>query len=169
MGTLPRRALVIGGLVLTFALGAVVLVREDGGAAPASAATVTSEKVLRDCKIHDAATLAALRQGTKRIAVVVKSFKPATPQSAALVVSLVSPDKATRREVAQFAVYPPRPFTASAMPQRFLLSLAEHAVLLEEGKPLCLEVGFATASGAAAGGAAEIEIEVVDLPGGSGK
>jgi hypothetical protein len=160
------RGVIVGFLVLSAAASAIVLLsRDDAPLPPAGAAVATSEKAVLQCMVHDAATLAALRTGTLRVAVTVKSFQPANPAAAALVVSLVTANKTMRQEVARFAIHPPKAFSAQATPQRFLVSLAGQGALIEDGQPVCIEVGFATSSGPAAGGAADIDIGVVDTPG----
>ena len=160
------RGLVVGVLALSAAVAAVpFLFRDATPLPPAAAAIATSEKTMLQCMAHDAATLAALRNGTRRVAVVVKSFQPATPAAASLVVSLLTADKSRRREVARIAIHPPRAFSGKSTPHRFLVSLADHGSLIEDGQPLCFEVGFATSSGAAVGGAADIDIGVVNTPG----
>ncbi len=163
------RGLVVGVLALSVAVGAFLfLSRDNAPLAPATASVATSEQPVLKCMVHDAATLAALRTGASRLAVVVKSFQPATPAAAAIVVSLLTANRTRRQEVARFAIHPPKAFSAAATPHRFLVSLEEHGALIEDGQPLCVEVGFATSIGAAAGGAADIEIGVVTVPGSPG-
>jgi hypothetical protein len=161
-----KRGLVVGVLALSVAaLAFLFLSRDDVPLSPATASVATSEKAMLQCMAHDVATLAALRKGTSRLAVVVTSFQPATPAAAALVVSLLTANGTRRQEVARFAIHPPKAFSAPATPHRFLVSLEGHGTLIEDGQPLCVEVGFATSSGAAVGGAADIEIGVVTVPG----
>ena len=147
-----RRALVSGMI-------AVALAQHVHGA------RATGEHAMRKCVVQDAPTIEALRRGDKRVAVVVKSFHPPAPASAALVVRLAGARGAPPIEITRFAVHPPRAFGDAAEPQRFLVSLASRASLLKDGEPICIEVGFATAIGAAAGGDADIDLEVVDVPG----
>lgn len=143
-------------------MSAVILA---GVARPANGARATAEKPMRRCVVQDAAAIAALRSGDKRLSIVVKSFRPPAPRSAAIVVRLAGAQGGTPIEITRFGVHPPRAFDARAEPQRFLVSLASRAALLKEGEPLCVEIGFEAAEGAATGGEAEIDVEVVDLPG----
>jgi hypothetical protein len=124
----------------------------------------TSKTAALYCANNEPATLRALRLDDKRLVVVVKSFQLPTPPSASLVVSLLTANKTQRHEVTRFAVHPLRAFSAREpnRQQRFLLSLAEQAQLIEDGQPLCIEVGFDTSGGKLQGGAAEIDIELVD-------
>ena len=77
------------------------------------------------CTLHDAATLAVLREGSKRAVVLVRAFQPTKPPAAGMVVSLLSANKAERLELTRFALHPPRPFTAQepAKQRRFLSGL----------------------------------------------
>ena len=68
-------------------------------------------------------------------------------------------------ELARFGLHPPKALSATRRPQRFLVSLQDAAAAIREGEPLCIEVGFASALGAARGGAAQIAVQVVEAPG----
>ena len=118
----------------------------------------TARSPARHCMTYDVATYRALKEDRKRAVVVVKAFKPTMPP-AGLIMWLYAGGK--RHEVTRFAVYPLRGYTAqeSHRTQRFLVSLAEHAALVEQGKPLCLEVGFDSTQGE---GEAEINIDMVN-------
>ena len=129
----------------------------------AAAARVTGERAMRRCTVHEAATLAALKSGAKRLAVTVRSYRPAAGASGAIVVFLVAADGTHRREVARFALHPPRGFGADSEPRRFMVPLERHVATLQQGEPLCVEVGLGAAGKADA--AADIEVEVVDRPG----
>jgi hypothetical protein len=141
------------------------------GPSMASTMTATTQTAALHCISHDPATLRALKQGDKRLVVVVKSFQPPSPPNATLVVSLLTANKTQRHEVTRFALFPLRAFSAREpnREQRFLVSLAEQASLIEEGQPLCIEVGFDTSNGRLQGGAAEIDIELVDTTDGPGR
>jgi hypothetical protein len=162
---MTRRGLITGSLLVCFT--AVLTVIALGLSGPITAETVlaTSKAPAQHCALHDAANLAALRQGSKRAIVVVRAFQPTRPSSAGLVVSLLSADKSERHQLARFAVHPLRAFTAQepGKQQRFLVSLGNHAQRLEDGKPLCFEIGFDTSSGKVERGMAEIDIELVDM------
>ena len=132
--------------------------------ARAFGAKATGAKAITDCTVGDAATIAALRRGEKRLRIDVSAFDPPSPASAAIVVSLRLAD-GTRHELARFGLHPPTALSATRRPQRFLVSLQEEAAAIREGEPLCIEVGFGTALGAVRGGAAEIAVQVVDAPG----
>jgi hypothetical protein len=133
---------------------------------PAStrAARLTAASPMRQCARYDAATLAALARGDKRLAVVVGAYDVPSPASSSIVVSVVG-EGGSREEVARFAVHPERSFGAAAEPQRFLVSLEGHRALLRKDAPVCIEVGFAASAGAVRGGAADVRVELVDLPG----
>jgi hypothetical protein len=118
----------------------------------------------RLCASHPPARLEAFKQGTQQLVVVVKAFTP--PQGGGgLVAQLVTHD-GKRHELARFAVHPLRAFTASEpqRSQRFPLTLSGVGHLLDSGKPVCVEVGFVPAAGAAHGGQAEIDIETAKTP-----
>lgn len=160
----------MSGLALAGLSGALALLW-PAGASMANAAVATAQAPARHCVSHGAATLRALRQGEQRLVVVVKAFQPPKAQSGGLVVSLLTANNTRRNEITRFAIHPLRGFTAQepARSQRFLVSLAELAHLVEDGKPLCIEVGFDTAAAAAEGGMAEIDVETVAMPGTPGK
>jgi hypothetical protein len=164
------------GLIAVFFLVcfiAVLTLVALGLSGPSTASTViaTSKTAALHCVSHEPATLRALKQDGKRVVVVVKSFQPANPPSARLVVSLLTANKTRRHEVTRFAVHPLRAFSAQEpnRQQRFLVSLAEQAQLIEDGQPLCVEVGFDTSGAKLEGGVAEIEIELVNMTGAPGK
>ena len=131
----------------------------------ASSAMATPQVAARHCAAHPPATLRGLREGKQRLVVVVKAFQPPKAGGGALVVWLVMADN-KRHELTRFAVHPLRAFTAQEPDrgQRFLVSLAEVAHLVEDGKPLCVEVGFDSSAGAPEGGMAEIGVELVKAP-----
>ncbi len=119
---------------------------------------------MHECTVYDDATLDALRHGDKRLAVVVRSYDVPSPPSSSIVVWLVG-EHGSRAELARFGVHPARTLRAGAEPQRFLVSLEGHPALVRKDAPVCIEVGFEASAGAVRGGAAEIRVEVVDLPG----
>jgi hypothetical protein len=157
----------IASLVLAALAGALALASFwPRGGAVASAAVATAQAPARHCATHPKATLRALREGGQRLAVVVKAFEPPKSHNGRLAVWLVDAG-GKRMSLASFAVHPLRAFT-SAEPgrsQRFMVSLSEVGHLVEDGKPLCVEVGFDASGGAPQGGSAEIEIELVPAPG----
>lgn len=155
-------ALVLAGLCA--ALAATLL--RPGTAAVADTPFATAQAPARHCAKHAPAALRSLREGAQQLVVVVKAFQPPKARSGQLVVSLLSPND-KRIEVTRFAVHPLRAFTAQEpnRSQRFLVSLTGMAHLVEDGKPLCVEVGFDTSAGAAEGGMAEIGVELVPAPG----
>jgi hypothetical protein len=137
------------------------------GPSTASPMIATSETAALRCVSHEPATLRALRQGEKRLVVVVTSFQPAGPPNASLVVSLLTANKTQRHEVTRFAVHPLRAFSAREpnRQQRFLVSLEEQAPFIEDGQLLCIEVAFDAVGGNVQGRAAEVDIELVDVNG----
>jgi hypothetical protein len=111
--------------------------------------------------------LQALKRGDLRLVVVLTAFEPAAP-APGLVVSLSTGDDEAsprRHELARVAVHPPRAFTAGEPQrrQRFLVPLARHASLIADDQPLCIELGFDPAAGAA-GGRLGFDIELVPVP-----
>lgn len=162
---MTRRGLITGSLLVCFTAVLTVIALGVSGPITASTVLATSKAPAQHCVVHEAATLAALKQGTKRVVVVVKSFQPAKPPSAGLVVSLLTANKSKRHELTQFTVHPLRAFTAQepARQQRFLVALSQHAQAIEDGQPLCLEVGFDASRGKLEGGLAEIDVEIVDV------
>ena len=143
-------------------LAAMLWPREGG---VASSAIATAQAPARRCAAHPPAVLRGLREGGQRLVIVVKAFQPPKGRGGQLVVSLVSPANKLL-ELTRFAVHPLRAFTAQEpdRAQRFQVSLAEVAHLLEDGKPLCVEVGFDTTGGAPEGGMAEIDVELQKVP-----
>lgn len=135
------------------------------GTAMASS-VATPQAPAQHCASHPASTLRALKEGTQRVVLVLKAFEPPRPAGAGLVVSLLTADKTRRHQVARLAVHPLRAFSAREprRSQRFLVSLAGSAHLIEEGKPLCLEVAFEASGPDAQGGHAEIGFELANLP-----
>lgn len=124
----------------------------------------TPQAPARLCANHPQAALRGLREGVQRAVVVVKAFQPPGQGSSGLVVWLLSANGTKRHELTRVAVHPLQAFTTQEASQRFWVSLAPVAHLIEDGKPLCIEVGFDTAGGAAGGGMAEIDIELIKIP-----
>lgn len=160
---MTRRGFIAGSLLVGFAMMPTVIALGSSGRIITSTVKATSKAPAQHCVVHEPATLNALKRGTKYVVVVVKSFQPAKPPVAGLVVWLLSADKTQRHEITRFAVHPMRAFTAQepARQQRFLVSLAEQATLIKDGQPLCIEVGFDPSSRILEDGTAEIEIEVI--------
>lgn len=131
----------------------------------ASSAIATPQAPARRCAAHPPAVLRGLREGGQRLVVVVKAFQPPKARGGPLVVWLLSP-AGKRHELTRFAVHPLRAFTAQEpdRAQRFQVSLAEVAHLVEDGKPLCVEVGFDNSGSPPEGGMAEIDIEWQKVP-----
>lgn len=160
---MTRRGLITASLIVCFTAVLTVIALGLRGPITASTVLATSKAPGQHCASHEPTTLRALKQGDQRVVVVVKAFQPVQPPGAGLVVSLLTANKTKRHEITRFAVHPLRAFTAqdSTRHQRFLVSLTEQAGLIEDGQPLCLEVGFDTSSGKLEGGMIEIEIELV--------
>lgn len=162
---MTRRGLMTGSVLVCITALLTVIALGSSGPITASTVRATSKAPAQHCVVHEPATLNALKRGIKRVVVVVKSFQPAKPPVAGLVVWLLSADKTQRHEITRFAVHPLRAFTAQepARQQRFLVSLAEQATLIKDGQPLCIEVGFDPSSRILEDGTAEIEIEVINV------
>lgn len=160
---MTRRGWIIS-LVLAGLAGVVALALWRPAAPMADSRVATPQAPARLCTTHPPAALRGLREGVQRAVVVVKAFEPPRQGGSGLVVSLVSADGKRRNELTRVAVHPLQAFTAKEASQRFLVSLAPVAHLLEDGKPLCIEVAFDAAGGAPDGGMAEIDIELVKIP-----
>jgi hypothetical protein len=116
---------------------------------------------------YDAQTRKALQSGQLRLVVSITDYDPPA-EPTRLVVRLLTVKSPEPREVDRFSVHPHAAFKAEngVEPQRFLISLASVAELLEESD-LRLEIGFDSSSGDVGDGRAEITvetIEVVDAP-----
>lgn len=176
---MTRRGWIIS-LVLAGLAGVVVLAqwRTATPATPATPATAptaapsamadnkvaTPQAPARLCTNHPQAALRGLREGVQRAVVVIKAFQPPRQGGSGLVVSLLSANGTKRHELTRVAVHPLQAFTARDASQRFLVSLAPVAHLIDDGKPLCIEVGFDTAGGTPDGGMAEVDIELAKMP-----
>jgi hypothetical protein len=112
----------------------------------------------------DPQTRRALETGRRRLVINVSAYEPPTSGPAILVANLLTANGTKREEVARFAVHPKAPFRASETvePQRFQVSLADYAKLLETSE-IHLEVGFDSSEGQLQGGMAEISIEFIDF------
>jgi hypothetical protein len=125
---------------------------------------IQSTKPVRWSSKCDAETRRALQAGRRRLVITVNAYEPPTSGPAILVVYLLTANGTKRQEIDRFGVHPNAPFRASESvePQRFLISLADYAKLLEDSE-IQLEVGFDPSQGQLRGGMAEISIEFVDL------
>lgn len=165
---MTQRGLMTGPLLVFFTAVLTVITQcSNGPSTDANTVIATSKAAAQFCVSHEPITLRALKQGDKHVVVVVKSFQPTNPPSAGLVVSLLTANKTKRHEITRFAVHPLRAFSAKEpkQHQRFLVSLKEEAQYIEDGQPLCLEVGFDASRGKLEGGIAEIYIELVQVAG----
>jgi hypothetical protein len=162
---MTRRGLITGSLLVCFTAVLTVIALGLSGPITADSVLATSKTPALHCTTHDAAALNALRQGTLSALVTVRAYQPTKPPVAELAVVLLSADKKQRQEIARFAVNPQRVFTAQepTKHQRFLIPLVHHALRVEDGRPLCFEVGFDTSAGKVEGGLAEIDIDLVDM------
>ena len=160
---LINRAALVGVTVIS-----TITALEAGGTITPKTVVATTTKPGQYCLSNDVGTYDAIRRGSKRLVVVVKAFRPATPASAGLVVSLLTADKTRKHELTQFAVHPLRAFSANELnrQQRFLVSLEEYAYLLSENNPICVELGFDASRSKLAGGWVEFYVEWVDRAGG---
>ena len=123
----------------------------------------TAQDAAQHCIDLDSETLHALQRGDRRLVVVVKAIELASPPSASLVAALIVGGESPQRQVLdQFAVHPLRAISAEdpGRQQRFLLSLAQHRDLIDDFRPLCLEIGFDSRQGVLRGGRVELEIEL---------
>lgn len=154
------------GWLVTGLAAALVLAAAGAGMAAMASAVATPQVPAQYCSSHPAPVLRALKEGAQRVVVVLKAFEPTKAGGARLVVSLLTANKTKRHEVARIAVHPLRAFSAHEprRSQRFLVSLAGHGHLIEDGQPLCLEVAFDARGAKAEGGRAEIEIELAEMP-----
>lgn len=143
-----------------------LLAASFAGPVRAGALMVTGKTPVVQCFNLAPGTLAGLRLAELRLAVSVNALRPGTPPVGAFVVSLLTQDGARRDEVSRFAVHPLRGFTAgeTRRQQSFQISLEGQARLIENGRPLCVEIGFASESGGA-DMMAEIDVAVIDVTG----
>ena len=135
-----------------------------GQAPPAAAAkaVATGAVPAQVCVTPSATDLRALQEDRQRAVIVLNAFEPPQPRTGRLIASLLAGSPQTPREITRFAVHPLQAFTA-AQPQRsqrFLVSLAGYAHLLQAGRPVCLQIGFDAGSHPAEGGRAEVSIEL---------
>src|SRR5271170_8478565 len=79
----------------------------------ASAMVATPDSPARLCLTPDPPTLRELRQGDRRVVVVVHAFQPGEPPLGRFVVSLVGPANSEPVEVTRFAIFPLRAFSAA--------------------------------------------------------
>lgn len=110
----------------------------------------------------DAERLRALQSDAQRLQITLSAYQPPAGASA-LLVRLVTADGKSH-EIDRFSVHPNVAFKASATtePQRFSISLAEHAALISDGE-LRVEVGFDSTQADVRGGMAELSFELVEL------
>ncbi|WCM90282.1 hypothetical protein [Acidovorax sp. NCPPB 3576] len=149
--------------LLACALAGLPAVAAHGmGQAPAPGPIATSTVPAQVCVTPTAADLQALQEDRQRVVIVLRAFEPPRPANGRLVASLLAGEPPTPREITRFAVHPLRAFTA-AQPQRsqrFLVSLAGYAHLLQAGQPVCLQIGFPTDGHPHEGGRADVAIEL---------
>ncbi|GKT26994.1 hypothetical protein [Acidovorax sp. SUPP3334] len=135
-----------------------------GQAPPAVAAkaVVTGAVAAQVCVTPSATDLRALQDDRQRAVIVLHAFEPPWPSSGRLVASLLAGTPPTPREITRFAVHPLQAFTAEQpqRSQRFTLSLAGYAHLLQAGRPVCLQIGFDAGAHPGEGGRAEVSIEL---------
>jgi hypothetical protein len=113
---------------------------------------------------YDAQTRKALQSGQRRLVVSITDYDPPA-EPTPLVVRLLTGNSPELRELDRFSIHPHAAFKAEngVEPQRFLISLASVAELLEESE-LRLEIGFDSSNGETRDGRAEISVEIVDAP-----
>src|SRR5688500_11953684 len=102
---MTRRGLIAGSLFVSMTTVLAVVVFGLREAIAAGALLATSKAPALHCANLGSPALAALRKGDKRAVVLVKSFQPANPPGAGLVVSLLTADKSKRRELTRFGVH----------------------------------------------------------------
>ncbi len=160
-----RRGLISVIVMTGIAAMPSVAVFASGGESVISPVIATSQSPAQYCVSSDAVTLKAVRQGNRRLVLVVHAFTPATPGNSGLVISLLSADKTQRHEVSRLAVHPLRAFSEKEphKQQRFLVMLDEHAHLLGDNEAICVEVGFDTRDGKLKSGKLKFHVELVDV------
>lgn len=130
----------------------------------ASAMVATPDSPARLCLNADPPTMRELRQGDRRLVVVVHAFEPGEPPLGRFVISLVGAANSEPVEVTRVAVHPLRAFSAGerARQQRFLVSLEGQASMIEDSRPVCVQVAFDAPAGAVKGAMADVGIELAD-------
>lgn len=158
------RGLPPGGAILGFLALMAFSAPSRLALATTSVMVATADSPVRLCISPDPPTALALRQGDRRLVVVVHAFQPGEPPLGRFVVSLVGAANAEPLELTRFAVHPLRAFSARepGRQQRFPISLEEQASMIEGGRPVCIEVAFDAAAGAVKGATADVGIELAD-------
>jgi hypothetical protein len=130
----------------------------------ASAMVATPDSPARLCLTLDPPAMRELRRGDRRLIVVVHAFQPGEPPLGRFVVSLVGSANSKPVEVTRFAVHPLGAFSAEerVRQQRFLVSLEGQASMIEDNRPVCVEVAFDAPAGAVKGAMAEVGVELAD-------
>ena len=125
---------------------------------------IQSAKAVRWSSKCDAETRCGLQSGHRRIVISVTAYEPPQSGSPTLVAYLLTANGTMRQEVGRFSVHPNAPFRISegAEPHNFLVSLADHAELLEE-PDIHLEVGFDSSQADLSGGMAAVSIKFTDI------
>jgi hypothetical protein len=158
------RGLPLGGAII----GVVALMAFSAPSrfalATPSVMVATADSPVRLCITPDPPTALALRRGDRRLVVVVHSFQPGEPPLGRFVVSLVGAPNSEPLELTRFAVHPLRAFSVRepGRQQRFPISVEGQASMIEDGRPVCIEVAFDTAAGAVKGATADVGIELAD-------
>ena len=158
------RGLPPGGAIVGFLALMAFSASSRFACATASTMVATADSPVQLCITPDRPTALALRRGDRRLVVVVHSFQPGEPPLGRFVVSLVGAANTEPLELARFAVHPLRAFSAreTGRQQRFPISLEGQALMIEDGRPVCVEVAFDAAAGAVKGATADLGIELAD-------
>lgn len=125
---------------------------------------IHSSTAVRWSTDYDSQTRQALQTGQRRLVVSITAFNPPA-EPTPLVVRLLTAKSLELREIDRFSVHPHAAFKAEngVEPQRFLISLASVAELLDESE-VQLEIGFDSSNGEVRDGRAELTVEIVDAP-----
>ena len=132
----------------------------------ASAMVAERGSPARLCLNADPPTMRELRQGDRRLSSssCMRSNRASPRPFGRFVISLVGAANSEPVEVTRVAVHPLRAFSAGerVRQQRFLVSLEGQASMIEDSRPVCVQVAFDAPAGAVKGATADVGIELAD-------
>lgn len=126
--------------------------------------TATPAKPARWSLKVNAADLAALQSGTKRLVVIVEAYTPPAGSAGELIVILAPTDQSKRQELWRIGLHPHTAFDAKAqsgVAKKFLMPIEEFAAFAD-GEELKLEIAFPPPISPSSAGAATIKVELID-------
>jgi hypothetical protein len=126
--------------------------------------TATPAKPARWSLKVNAADMAALQSGAKRLVVIVEAYTPPPGSAGELIVTLAPSDQSKRQELWRIGLHPPTAFDAkvqSGGSKRFLMPIQEFAAFAD-GEALKLEIAFPPHLAPSSSGSATIRVELVE-------